>query len=280
MALSTFTAAELSRLSGFNYSNPASQAVATKLNAIITAVGATPNWGAPVANITALKAIAAADRANGQSRVCQDNGFPGTAGNDSIYIFDSVSAATESLPQIVAPTAGTGRWIMAYENTISVASAQAPTADTVSSAIGVISQAFATKYTVPANKLKAGSWLKIAASGDLSANAAVNVQVTLKIGATVVGVQTAAVSAATAGDGFLMDADLVFSAVGAAGKFNSKYRLSVGHDGAGTVSNKYGGQSQASLDTTAAQDITILVDFAAGAGATLRLDTLCVQWFG
>jgi len=280
MALSTFTAAELSRLSGFNYSNAASQAVATKLNAIISAVGATPNWGAPVANLTDLKAIAAADRKSGQSRVCQDNGFPGTAGNDSIYVFDAASSATESLPQIVAPTAGTGRWIMAYENTISVASAQAPTADTVASAVGAVSQAFSTKYTVPANKLKANSWLKIAASGDLSTNAAVNVQVTLKIGATVVGVQTAAVSSATAGDGFVMEADLVFNAVGAAGKFNSRYRVSIGHDGSGTASNKYVAQNQASLDTTVDKDITILVDFAAGAGATLRLDTLCVQWFG
>jgi hypothetical protein len=279
MALSTFSAAELSRLGGFSYSNTASQAVATKLNAIITAIGATPNWGAPVADITALKAVAATDRVSGQSRVCQDNGFP-SGGNDSIYVFDAASAATESLPQIVAPAAGTGRWIMAYENTISVASAQAPTTDTVSSAVGAVSQAFATKYTVPAGKLKAGSWLKVAASGDLSANAAVNVQLTLKIGTTVVGVQSAAVSASTAGDGFVLDADLVFSAVGAAGKFNSKYRISVGHDGAGTASNKYVAQSQASLDTTAAQDITILVDFAAGAGATLRLDTLCVQWFG
>ena len=107
MPITTFTAAELSRLGGFNYSNKASQAVATKLNAL----------GAEVVN-----------------------NFP-----------------------------------------------LAPTADTVSSAVGIVNQAFASKVTIPAGALVAGSRLVIRAGGTCTASAgAVNLTLTLKIGATTI----------------------------------------------------------------------------------------------
>lgn len=270
MALSTFSAAELSRIAGFSYSNVASKAVADKLNAIISAIGATPNWGAPVADITALKAVAAADRANGQSRVVQDNGF--VAGADSIYVFDSASAATESLPEIVAPTAGTGRWILAFQDSIDLYSGQAPAADSVASAVGPVSTAFATKYTVGANKLRAGSQIKVVAGGLVTAGSgAINLNLTLKIGSVVIGAKTVNYAPNT-NETFRLEATLVFSAVGAGGAFSSTGLTIVGPNTFATPVNH-----ASALDTTAARDITVLVDWAAGAGESVRLDVLSVE---
>jgi hypothetical protein len=65
-------------------------------------------FAAPQATITALKAVAAADREDKQMRVVEDNGL----GQRSIYVFDSASSATADDVSIIAPTAGTGRWFL------------------------------------------------------------------------------------------------------------------------------------------------------------------------
>lgn len=61
----------------------------------------------PVADIAGLKAIIAAGRGEGMLCFVKANG----AGVADIYRFDASSVAGEALPGIVAPTAGTGRWI-------------------------------------------------------------------------------------------------------------------------------------------------------------------------
>ena len=109
MALATVDFKDFIR-AGVGMSTPANR-LATAINAIITAIGSVPNWGAGVADVAALKAVAAADRADKQSRVCEDNGI----GGESIYVFDAQSALDGDDVNVVTPTAGTGRWILAYQ---------------------------------------------------------------------------------------------------------------------------------------------------------------------
>jgi hypothetical protein len=61
--------------------------------------------GAPVADLTALKAVAAADRSNGTLVLKLDDG--------SLWRFASASTLTGDDLLVAAPTAGTGRWIRA-----------------------------------------------------------------------------------------------------------------------------------------------------------------------
>ena len=195
MPITTFNAAELSRLGGFSYSNKASQAVATKLNAL----------GAEVVNNNPL----------------------------------------------------------------------APTADTVSSAVGVVNQAFASKVTIPAAALAVGSRLGIRAGGTCTASAgAVNLTLTLKIGSTTIAACSAFDPAA--GNGFFCESSVVVQSVGAGGKFNSS-TLWVTRSGApSTIVEPLSGY-QAAVDTTVANDVTLVVGWAAGAGETVRLNVLSVD---
>lgn len=65
---------------------------------------------APVADLTALAAIAAADRANGM--ICMV--LSDIAGEVSLWRFNSTSAAADASSNLVkAPAAGTGRWLRA-----------------------------------------------------------------------------------------------------------------------------------------------------------------------
>jgi hypothetical protein len=195
MPITTFNAAELSRLGGFSYSNKASQAVATKLNAL----------AAEVVNNAPL----------------------------------------------------------------------APTADTVSSAVGVVNQAFASKVTIPANMMAAGARLAIRAGGVCTASAGVvNLTLTLKVGGTTI----AACSAFDPGPGsaFFCESSVVVQSAGAGGKFNSS-TLWVTKTGAGTSVVEPLSGYQAAVDTTAANDVTVLVTWAAGAGETVRLNLLSVD---
>jgi hypothetical protein len=64
------------------------------------------NWANPCATIAALKSITAATRRNMQVRLIVDNG----EGAPDFYLFAASSETAESLPDVVAPTAGTGRW--------------------------------------------------------------------------------------------------------------------------------------------------------------------------
>lgn len=109
MALSTVDFKDFIR-AGVGMSTPANR-LATAINAIITAIGSVPNWGAGVADVAALKAVAAADRADKQSRVVEDNGL----GSESIYVFDAESAQEGDDVNVITPTAGTGRWLLAYQ---------------------------------------------------------------------------------------------------------------------------------------------------------------------
>lgn len=61
--------------------------------------------GASVADITALKAVAAANRNNGDALAVRST--------RTIYVFDSSSSATGDDVRIITPSAGTGRWVQA-----------------------------------------------------------------------------------------------------------------------------------------------------------------------
>lgn len=62
-------------------------------------------WGDAVADTTALKAVASADRSDKQARVKDDD--------KSIWVFDASSTATEDGTTVIQPTSGTGRWLVA-----------------------------------------------------------------------------------------------------------------------------------------------------------------------
>jgi len=74
-------------------------------------LGTPPNWGAGVADIAALKLVAEASRADKQTRVVESNG----KGGESIYIFDAESTLDAEDINVIVPTAGTGRWILASQ---------------------------------------------------------------------------------------------------------------------------------------------------------------------
>lgn len=119
--LATLAAFDEARAYMFNASGPVPrrlligtllQTLADGLTAVDTDLAtALTNYGAPVADIAALSAVAAADRSDKQLRVVEDDGF----GHRSIYIFDSASSATADGVDIVAPDAGSGRWFRAYD---------------------------------------------------------------------------------------------------------------------------------------------------------------------
>jgi len=62
-------------------------------------------WGDAVADNTALKAVASADRSDKQARVKDDD--------KTIWVFDASSSATEDGTTILQPNSGTGRWLKA-----------------------------------------------------------------------------------------------------------------------------------------------------------------------
>ena len=59
------------------------------------------DWGNDVADITALRAVAAADRANGQVVT--------VSGINTLYMFNSSSAAADDGDNVIQPDAGSGR---------------------------------------------------------------------------------------------------------------------------------------------------------------------------
>ena len=112
MAITAPTSKQLARMSGFDYSIKATQPLKDFCDAVVASVGTIPNYAPPVADTTALKAITASNRANGQIRVVEYNG----SGKPTAYCFSSTSVAAESLPKIVQPTAGSGRWLALQED--------------------------------------------------------------------------------------------------------------------------------------------------------------------
>lgn len=71
--------------------------------------------GASVASIAVLKAIASADRADGDTFAVKST--------NTLYIFDADSAVAGDNNNVLAPDAGTGRWIKVRENQLTVSRA-------------------------------------------------------------------------------------------------------------------------------------------------------------
>ena len=151
----------------------------------------------------------------------------------------------------------------------------APTADTVASAAGPVTSAFATKVTIPANTLAVGSRLKIVAAGAVTASAgAVNLSLAVKVGS--VAVMGTAPFDPALGNTFVFDVDVVVQSVGAGGKFNTAARVEYKTAAPATVSDSSSAY-QTAINTTIANDVTVEASWAAGAGETVRLQVLSVD---
>jgi hypothetical protein len=120
----------------------------------------------PVGTIANLKAIPAAERSNGMLCGVTNNG----AGVVDIYRFKASDATAESLPNVVAPTAGTGRWFaLRYLLTSSFETAGAVAAHLLAFEHGDIATLRALVLNTAANVAA----LKAVASGSLVAGARV-----------------------------------------------------------------------------------------------------------
>lgn len=151
----------------------------------------------------------------------------------------------------------------------------APVADTVSSAAGPVTTAFATKVTIPAGTLAAGSRLLVKAAGSCTlSGGAVNCSIAVKLGSSTFA-SVAAFDPAS-GSPFVVDAALIVQSAGAGGKFNSCFTALSKTATPSTVFDG-GSQYQGSVDTTADNDVTVVVTWAAGAGETVRLNVLSVD---
>lgn len=88
--------------------------VATALQAAANRARFVYDRATPLADVAALKAIASP--ADGLVRLVELLGF---------YVFDAASAAAESLPWLVQPTVGTGRWVHSLYGVLGVANSLA-----------------------------------------------------------------------------------------------------------------------------------------------------------
>ena len=86
---------------------------------IIAGSAAREFYGNAVATVTALKAVGPDDRFDKQSRFVEGPPL-------DEYVFDAQSAAAESLPDVVAPDSGSGRWLR-HKPTGGVPASHAPT---------------------------------------------------------------------------------------------------------------------------------------------------------
>lgn len=163
----------------------------------------------------------------------------------------------------------------AVASEVTQANPSAPVADTVSSAAGPVTQAFATKVTIPAGALAAGSRLTIKAAGSCTlTGGAVNCSIAVKLGSSTVA--SVAAFDPAAGSPFVVDAMLVVQSAGALGKFNACY-MALSKTATPSTVIDGGSQYQGSVDTTASNDVTVVVTWAAGAGETVRLNVLSVD---
>lgn len=157
------------------------------------------------------------------------------------------------------------------------AAALAAAADRVTSAAGPVQQAFATKTTIPANRLLVGSRIKLKASALVTDGAAAaTLQVTPGLGATALGSPNTALDVATS-DVVYVEAEAVIREIGAAGKFCAVCDIYVGHEGAGTAQRAKSVVVDGAIDTTVDKDVSLLVDWGAGAGDDVDLVSWSVE---
>ena len=145
----------------------------------------------------------------------------------------------------------------------------ADTTDKVDSGAGAVNTAFASKYTIPANRLKVGSVVRLKAWGKVTAATVVNLQFTPQLGGDTMGGQTAAI-APEVGDTFLIEAEAVITAIGAAAtaKFNSVNKALVGRDAVAELKMLWAValQTGTNLNTTAGADVQLQVNWQADGG--------------
>ncbi len=140
--------------------------------------------------------------------------------------------------------------------------------------------AFDTKYTIPANTLKAGTVVRVRAQGIHTATTGAETHdLSLKIGSTTV-VSAASVDPAN-NDLFYVDCLIVVRTAGASGTFVATGTvLANGQNGAGTAKPFF--KASTAIDTTAAMDLAVFIDRQAAAtdGDSVRLDIFVVEVIG
>ena len=157
------------------------------------------------------------------------------------------------------------------------AAALAAAVDRVTSGVGATTTAFATKTTIPAGRLLVGSRIKLKACAVVTDGAgAVTMQATPKLGATELGTAPTALDVAT-NDVVMVDAEAVIREIGAAGKFCSRCDVYVGHDGIGAYKQLKSVVVDGAIDTTVDKDVTLVINWAAGAGEDVDLVSWSVE---
>jgi predicted RecA/RadA family phage recombinase len=139
----------------------------------------------------------------------------------------------------------------------------------------VTETAFDKSFTIPANTLQVGDVLRVRAQGLCpSTNATDTLTVKLKLGALVL-IATGAVDVNN-NDLFLLESDLVVRATGTTGTVVAGGLQALGAEG--TVTTKPAKLAASTLDTTAAQAVTVTATWSvANANNQVRLDLFDVE---
>lgn len=223
-------------------------------------------------------------------------GFYFMAGGIDVWEFDAVSGnlrAINGLREIEgldAPTAGsnaankdyvdaadaaTQAWteanfrplaMLAVASDITASSGAG--SDAVSSSdVGAIDQSFTHTATVPANRLKVGSVVRLTAWGQVTEGTVVGLRFTPRLGTVTMGGQSSTNIPETS-DWFRVEVEAVFTAIGAGGRFNSTAKVFNGRSDAGTYSIDWKAALQSALDTTGAAVLDLQVNWEVDGGNT------------
>lgn len=160
--------------------------------------GTPPNYGPSAATINALKAIGINDRKDQQVRLVKSNEL----GGESIYVFHSTSTATNDNVNVLAPTAGNGRWLLLAKQgqPALVANARAYLASSFAG-VALNSAATFTNYMHVADVAETVTMCKVVCTGTPSTQPTAGnaVTVSVKKGATVVATKVYEVNMPAAG---------------------------------------------------------------------------------
>lgn len=154
------------------------------------------------------------------------------------------------------------------------ADVDAPGADSVGSAAGVVNTAFTTNSIIAASRLVAGTRVKLKAFGKVTAGGgAIDLRLTARLGGVAIGEQTAVVDPAT-NDAFCIEAEAIIIAPGAGGLFSGSSSAQIGS------AARTGTNVGSVVDTTIANTVDLLVSWAAGAGEAVALNGWTVDLIG
>jgi hypothetical protein len=139
--------------------------------------------------------------------------------------------------------------------------------------------AFDTKYSIPANTLKAGSVIKVRFQGIATAtNSSDTLLVKLYIGGiTGTAILTGTATDATNNDVFLGEATIVIRTIGASGTLVAMASGNIVPAATRVAVPVYQITASTTIDTTAAQEISVGADWSTTGANSARLDILVVE---